>query len=127
MLVIGGGVIGSATAYSLACRVGVSTILLEQYELGHNRGSSCGESRIIRPTYVEPHLAALMPEAFASWRKLEADARAQGLLADTESLLRTTGGLDFGAAGTGAEASTDRRPGTAAQADGAGGGGAGCV
>ena len=101
MLVIGGGVIGSATAYSLACRGGVSTILLEQYELGHNRGSSCGESRIIRPTYVEPHLAALMPEAFASWRKLEADARAQGLLADTESLLRTTGGLDFGAAGTG--------------------------
>src|SRR5262245_3412070 len=45
-LIIGAGSMGSAAAYHLA-RDGQSVLLLEQFEIGHTRGSSHGESRII--------------------------------------------------------------------------------
>lgn len=43
--IIGGGGMGSAAAYYLA-REGKSVIVFEKFEIGHNRGSSHGTSRI---------------------------------------------------------------------------------
>ena len=51
-IVIGLGAMGSATLYHLAQR-GWRVLGLEQFEPGHNRGSSHGDSRIIRETYFE--------------------------------------------------------------------------
>ncbi len=44
-IVIGGGVMGSATAYYLSKYLGNDVLLLEQYDLLHRRGSSHGDSR----------------------------------------------------------------------------------
>ena len=51
-IVIGGGIIGSCTAYSFAANK-QNVLLLEQFSFLHKRGSSHGESRIIRKTYPE--------------------------------------------------------------------------
>ncbi|MFL5807829.1 MAG: FAD-dependent oxidoreductase, partial [Roseiflexaceae bacterium] len=52
-IVIGAGVMGCATAYHLA-RDGRRVLLLEQFALGHQRGSSHGRARIFRLTYARP-------------------------------------------------------------------------
>ena len=87
-VVLGAGAMGSAAAYHLAKR-GESVLLIEQFKLGHERGSSHGLARITRHSYANPDYAKLMPEAFRAWRTLEADAgqklgqpSAGGLLAD---------------------------------------------
>lgn len=72
-VVVGAGAVGSATAYQLAKR-GVPVLLLEQYALGHDRGSSHGAARITRHSYADPTYAFAMPDAFQAWRELEADA-----------------------------------------------------
>jgi sarcosine oxidase len=63
-------------------------LLLEQFEIGHTRGSSHGGSRIFRFTHAEVEEAALMPLMLESWRALEGDAG--------ESLLSLCGGLYIG-------------------------------
>jgi sarcosine oxidase len=63
---------GSATAYHLARR-GQPVTLIEQFALGHDRGSSHGAARITRHSYADPAYARLMIEAFRAWRELEAD------------------------------------------------------
>jgi sarcosine oxidase len=85
--VVGSGVIGSATARALGAR-GVSAILLEQFDLGHARGSSHGATRIFRLAYPDPAYVAMAVAAQAGWAALEADAG--------EELLVRTGGLDAG-------------------------------
>lgn len=87
--VIGAGSVGAAAAYHLA-GTGRRVLLLEQFHVGHNRGSSHGESRIIRHTYSSPDYASLAPAAFEMWRDLEAESGAE--------LLKITGGLDLGKA-----------------------------
>jgi sarcosine oxidase len=72
-VVLGAGAMGSAAAYHLARR-GEPVLLVEQFALGHDRGSSHGAARITRHSYADPHYARLMPEAFRAWRALEADA-----------------------------------------------------
>ena len=103
VVVVGAGVIGSAAAHSLAAR-GAKVCVLEQFALEHAHGSSHGESRIIRRTYIEPWLAALMPEAYASWEALQRACdqceELHPVLHPGEALLRTTGGVDFGLAGS---------------------------
>ncbi len=84
--IIGAGAMGSAAAYHLA-RCGEPVVLIEQFELGHDRGSSHGAARITRHSYADPRYARLMPEAFRAWRELEADAG--------ESLYIRTGGVSF--------------------------------
>ena len=86
-VVVGAGVAGSATAHELAKR-GLSVALLEQFDFGHRRGSSHGESRIIRRTYVDKQLTASMTESYKLW---EAAQSAWG-----HRVLTRTGGLDFG-------------------------------
>lgn len=90
-IVIGAGGAGSAAAYELARR-GREVLLLEQFGVGHDRGSSHGHSRIFRFAYAEPEYVRLAQAAFGAWRELEADAGMP--------LLTLTGGLDLGPAGT---------------------------
>jgi len=69
--VIGLGATGSAALYQLARR-GVHAIGIEQFELGHDRGSSHGPTRIIRPAHFEnPAYGPLMRRAYTLWRELE--------------------------------------------------------
>jgi monomeric sarcosine oxidase len=86
-IVIGAGVIGSAAALRLAERSGGDVLLLEQYRLGHDRGSSNDHSRIIRHAYHSPAYTALTRAAYASWENVE---ERTGL-----DLVVRTGGLDL--------------------------------
>ena len=72
MVILGAGAMGAATAYHLARR-GQPFTLIEQFTLGHDRGSSHGASRITRHSYADPAYARLMIDAFQAWRELEAD------------------------------------------------------
>lgn len=46
VIILGGGVMGSVTAYYLSKYLGKDVLLLEQYDLLHRRGSSHGDSRL---------------------------------------------------------------------------------
>ena len=85
VVVVGLGALGSATAWQLARR-GVSVVGLERFELGHVRGASHGDSRIIRLSYHTPDYVRNAREAYADWADLEA--------ATGTSLLLRTGGVD---------------------------------
>jgi sarcosine oxidase len=87
VVVIGGGVMGSAAARALA-RAGRDVVLLERFRLGHGRGSSHGRSRIFRFSYGDRRYVRMAMEALPLWRELEEEAG--------EEVLRTTGGLDLG-------------------------------
>uniref|UniRef100_A0A3B4AXW8 Peroxisomal sarcosine oxidase n=1 Tax=Periophthalmus magnuspinnatus TaxID=409849 RepID=A0A3B4AXW8_9GOBI len=83
-IVIGAGVQGSFTAYSLAKR-GKRTLLLEQFVLPHTRGSSHGQTRIIRKAYPEDFYAHMMEGSYQLWAEVEKEAgvklyRQTGLL-----------------------------------------------
>jgi monomeric sarcosine oxidase len=88
-VVVGGGVMGTATALALGRR-GVTTTLVEQFELGHTRGSSHGPTRIFRLAYPHPDYTRLAVRASDEWGRLEDEAE--------ERLLVPTGGLDVGPA-----------------------------
>src|SRR5256885_91550 len=90
VIVIGLGAMGSATLYHLAKR-GVRVLGLEQFSPLHDRGSSHGDSRIIRETYFEhPLYVPLVQRAHELWRALEEASGA--------SLLTLDGGLMIGPA-----------------------------
>ena len=80
---------GCATARALARR-DLEVILLEQFHIGHERGSSHGPARIFRLSYPDARYVAMAMEALPLWRELEREA--------DEPLLKTTGGLDRGTA-----------------------------
>jgi sarcosine oxidase len=87
-IVVGLGGIGSAAAYRLAAAPGGPRVLgLEQFELGHDRGASHGESRITRLSYHRREYVELAIEAQAAWREVEAAAGVR--------VLTMTGGLDL--------------------------------
>jgi len=64
---------GSATAHALACD-GRDVLLVEQFHVGHEHGSSHGRSRIVRLAYPEVEFVELAKEAFAGWRELEQES-----------------------------------------------------
>jgi sarcosine oxidase len=69
--VIGLGAMGSAALFNLA-RLGQRVIGIEQFEPGHDKGSSHGESRMIRLSYFEhPSYVPLARRAMEKWRELE--------------------------------------------------------
>jgi sarcosine oxidase len=71
VIVIGLGGMGSAAARELARR-GLSVLGLEQFALGHDRGSSHGHTRIIRQAYYEhPAYVPLVRRAYEGWYDLE--------------------------------------------------------
>jgi sarcosine oxidase len=92
-VIIGAGAMGSASAYHLARR-GEPVLLLEQFMLGHGRGSSHGAARITRHSYADPRYARLMPAAFGAWKELEADA-AQSVYTRTGGVSISPVGVDY--------------------------------
>ena len=92
VIVIGCGGIGSAAAYWLAQRAGAGVLALEQFPLGHDRGSSRDHSRIIRRSYHDPRYIALAAPAYDLWHQLEEESGVR--------LLVKTGGLDLEPIGT---------------------------
>ncbi|HLI76994.1 MAG TPA: FAD-dependent oxidoreductase, partial [Acidobacteriaceae bacterium] len=87
VVVVGAGIMGAATAWQLARR-GRRVALIEQFDLGHVRGSSHGAARIFRFAYDEPDYVRLAQMALPIWREAEAELG--------RDLLHLTGGLDFG-------------------------------
>lgn len=72
-IVIGLGAMGSATAYHLARR-GLRVLGIDRFEPCHDRGSSHGETRIIRKAYFEhPDYVPLLFRAYALWDELAAE------------------------------------------------------
>ncbi len=87
VVVIGAGVMGTATARALA-RAGADVKLVEQFHIGHTRGSSHGSSRIYRLSYRDPMYVRMAQLAMPLWRELEEESGRQ--------LFMRTGGLDAG-------------------------------
>ncbi len=89
VIVIGLGGMGSAAAYQLAARR-QRVLGLERHTPAHDRGSSHGQSRIIRQAYFEdPAYVPLLLRAYELWRQIEAETG--------QDLLLATGGLMIGA------------------------------
>ena len=88
-IVIGAGIAGTATAFTLAGR-SRRVALFEQYELDHTMGSSHGNSRIFRLAYDNPGYVRLAQQARGLWLELE---RAAGI-----DLLAPGGVIDCGPA-----------------------------
>jgi sarcosine oxidase len=71
VIVAGVGGMGSATAFHLANR-GIDVLGLEQYEIPHRRGSSHGQSRLIRLAYAkDPAYVPLVKRAYSLWEDLQ--------------------------------------------------------
>jgi sarcosine oxidase len=88
VIVVGVGAMGSATCYHLASR-GVRVLGLEQFDIPHARGSSHGQSRMIRMAYYEhPDYVPLLRRAYELWDALEKETGRK--------LLHVTGGLYMG-------------------------------
>lgn len=82
-IVVGVGGMGSATLHALAKR-GAKVLGLERFDIGHDRGSSHGETRIIRRAYFEhPDYVPLVDRAYELWREFEAECE--------QELLHTSG------------------------------------
>jgi sarcosine oxidase len=92
VIVVGCGGIGSAAAYWLARRIASDVLALEQFPLGHDRGSSQDHSRIIRRSYHDPNYTALAAPAYDLWSEIEDESGVQ--------LVFKTGGLDLEQLGT---------------------------
>ncbi|KAI4567065.1 peroxisomal sarcosine oxidase isoform X2 [Ovis aries] len=75
-IVIGAGIQGCFTAYHLA-KHSKKILLLEQFFLPHSRGSSHGQSRIIRRAYPEDFYTQMMAECYSMWAQLEHEAGTQ--------------------------------------------------
>jgi sarcosine oxidase len=71
VLILGTGGVGSAATFH-AARRGLRVIGIDRFPGGHDRGSSHGQSRIIRLAYFEhPDYVPLLQRAYANWDELE--------------------------------------------------------
>ena len=87
-IVLGTGGVGSAALYHLAQR-GANVLGIDRFPPGHDRGSSHGETRVIRLAYFEhPDYVPLLQRAYTHW---EAMAQMR-----SESLYVQTGILEMG-------------------------------
>jgi sarcosine oxidase len=88
IVVIGLGATGSAALCRLSRR-GIRAVGIERCEIGHDRGSSHGPTRIIRLAHFEnPSYVPLLRRACTLWRELENIAN--------QKLIRTTGIIEIG-------------------------------
>ncbi len=88
VVVVGLGIMGTATAMTLARR-GQRVVGIEQFNIGHDQGSSHGDTRIIRLGYFEhPSYVPLLRSAYRLWRETETETGQQ--------LLRVTGIAEIG-------------------------------
>ena len=91
IVVVGGGVVGAATAEVLAGR-GRRVALVERRSPAHDHGSSHGDGRIIRYSYPEAVYIAMAQRVYQAWSELETRVG--------ETLVETTGGWECGPAGS---------------------------
>ncbi len=71
-IVVGTGGMGTAAACQIARRGG-RVLGIDRFPLVHDRGSSHGQTRLIRQAYYEhPDYVPLLLRAYESWRELEA-------------------------------------------------------
>jgi sarcosine oxidase len=103
VVVVGLGAMGAHALWRLAAR-GVRVVGVEQFSPGHDRGSSHGESRIIRTAYAEgPGYVPLVQRAWRLWEELEAASgqrlleRSGGLMLGTEASPMVRGALESAA------------------------------
>lgn len=87
VVIVGAGLMGSAAAWE-ASRRGLDVVLLEQFLVNHQGGSSHGSARIVRRAYPDGLYVRLTGLAMERWRELEHDGDVR--------LLQMTGGLDYG-------------------------------
>jgi len=86
--VVGLGAMGSATAYHLS-KQHTKVLGLEAFIPAHDKGSSHGESRIIRQAYFEdPAYVPLVLRAYELWDELQDESN--------EDILSITGGVAIG-------------------------------
>lgn len=103
-IVLGAGGFGSSALYHLAKR-GARVLGLEQFDAAHDRGSSHGETRVIRKAYFEhPDYVPLLLRAYDLWRELEAES-GRTLYHEVGLLL---GGLPGSGVITGAKIAAER-------------------
>lgn len=88
IVVIGGGVMGLATAWQLTRR-GERPIVLERFDRGHHEGASHGETRNYNNAYADAHYLDLLARAREGWDAL---GEVEG-----EPLLRLHGLVSHGA------------------------------
>lgn len=70
-IIVGTGGFGSSCLYHLA-RCGVRVLGLDRFSAGHDRGSSHGDTRVIRQAYFEhPDYVPLLQRGYDLWRDLE--------------------------------------------------------
>ena len=88
VIVVGLGAMGSATAYHLS-KQHTKVLGLEAFIPAHDKGSSHGESRIIRQAYFEdPAYVPLVLRAYELWDELQNESN--------EGILSITGGVAIG-------------------------------
>ena len=93
LIVIGFGGVGSATMYQ-AAKKGWKVLGIDQFGPSHNKGSSHGQTRIIRKAYFEhPNYVPLAKEAFERWDELNDRHRTRP---DIKQLLEPAGVLQIG-------------------------------
>lgn len=82
VIVLGTGGVGSAAMYHLAKR-GAKVLGIDRFPPPHDRGSSHGETRVIRRSYFEhPNYVPLLNRAYNLWEELE-DASDRSLFLKT--------------------------------------------
>ncbi len=86
-LVIGGGAMGSATAYFLAA-AGREVVLLERFEPGHVQGASHGSTRNFNPAYDHLDYVSLLQRSHLLWDEVSQQAGVE--------LLKRTGLVNHG-------------------------------
>ena len=89
VVVVGGGAMGSATAWQLARR-GHDVVLLERFSPGHTNGASHGASRNFNVSYDRRGYLDMLVEALPLWRELEAETDAH--LLDLVGIVNHGGG-----------------------------------
>ena len=87
VVVVGAGAMGSSAALAIA-RTGRSVVVLEQFQLGHERGGSHGGTRIFRLGTEEKEYLDLTERSRRLWRELEG--------ASGEVLLEEIGAVEHG-------------------------------
>lgn len=93
LIVIGFGGVGSATLYH-AAKKGWSVLGIDRFGPAHNKGSSHGQSRVIRRACFEhPSYAPLAAEAFERWDELNNRHRTRP---EIQPLFEQTGVLHIG-------------------------------
>ena len=75
-IIIGGGAMGSATAWALATR-GREVTLLEQFDPGHKLGASHGATRNLNLGYSDPTYVRMLGEALPLWKLLGEQSGAE--------------------------------------------------